>query len=91
MGYYSFEAIARQPVAIPYPMILLDSGLNVFTAQTDDLENLLATLKAEGVTVRKVHQLDGLAPVPATETLLLPNERDNEVLQLSHGSKKSDP
>lgn len=87
MGYYSIVGIAKQPVAIPDPMIMLDTGLNVFTAQTDDLDGLLVTLKNEGVLVQKVHQLDGHTPVEASETMLLPHER--EAHRLEHGKTGS--
>lgn len=76
MGYYSIIAIAKQPVAIPDPMVMLDRGMNVFTAQTDDLDGFLATLKNEGVTVQKVNQLDGLDAVKPEDTLLLASERE---------------
>lgn len=74
MGYYSFVAVARQAVAIPDPLILLDKGRNVFTAQTDDLDGLLETLKRENVEVVKVAQLDGVAPSYPQDNLLLPGE-----------------
>lgn len=86
MGYYSIVAVARQPVAIPDPMVMLDKGVNVFTAQTDDLDAFLKTLKNEGVTVQKVNQLDGLEPVPSN-SVLLPEER--ALLDGAHGEGDS--
>ena len=85
MGYYSIVAVARQPVAIPDPLVLLDTGLNVFTAQTDDLEGMLDALKNEGVTVKKVNRLDGLPSVEPKATLLLPGE--SEELLLGQGDE----
>lgn len=73
MSYYSFVAIAQRPVGIPDPMILLDSGVNTFTAQTDDLEGLLDILKNEGVTVTQVNKLDDHEEGTAQD-LLLPGE-----------------
>lgn len=81
MGYYSFTALAKNPVAIEDPLILLDSGVNVFTAVVDDLEGLLARLKSEGVTVQQVNKLDGLEPVPP-DSLLLPGEDPSALIPL---------
>ena len=73
MGYYSFVAFARHPVSIPDPLILLGSGLNTFTAVTDDLEGLKALLENEGVDIRETHRLDALESVPP-DSLFLPSE-----------------
>jgi len=73
VGYFSFTAIAQNPVAIESPLVMLDRGVNTFTAVVDDLDDFLARLRAEGVEVKAINQLDGLKPVPP-ESLLLPGE-----------------
>ena len=90
MGYYSIVAIASHPVGIARPGVLLDTGVNVFTAQTDDLQGFLKTLKDEGVTVQRVHQLDGLGPVPK-ESMLLPHECEIVQLLQPEGHEEADP
>ena len=81
MGYYSFVAIARQPVTIADPLILLGEGINAFTAHTEDVDELVKLLENEGVEVREFHRLDELEAVPVAEGLLLPGEA-SDVLQL---------
>ena len=81
MGFYSFTAIARHPVAIEDPLILLDAGVNAFTAVVEDLDDLLTRLKAEGVEVKQVNKLDGLGPV-SPDSLLLPGEDPSALLPL---------
>lgn len=81
MGYYSFVALAKHPVTIPDPLIMLGRGVNTFTAMTRDLKGLLAVLRNEGVDVRQVNRLDGLDPVPP-ETLLLPGESPEALMPL---------
>jgi len=73
MAYYSFVAFAKHPVTIPDPLVMLGEGINTFTAMTEDLEWLLGALRAEGVEIKQVNQLDGLKPVPV-DSLLLPGE-----------------
>jgi hypothetical protein len=73
MGYFSFTVIAQNPVGIESPLVMLDRGVNTFTAVVDDLDAFLARLKTEDVEVKQVNQLDGLEPVPP-ESLLLPGE-----------------
>lgn len=74
MGYYSFTALAKHPVGIPDPMIMLDTGFNVFTAFTNDLEGLLGVLKDEGVEVQQINCLDKHEPVTLQQSVLLPGE-----------------
>lgn len=73
MAYYSFVAFAKHPVTIPDPLVMLGEGINTFTAMTEDLEWLVKALRAEGVEIKQVNQLDGLKPVPI-DSLLLPGE-----------------
>lgn len=70
MAYYSFVAIAQQPVGIPKPMLMLDAGVNVFTAVVDDLDHLLALFKEEGVVVRQMNRLDAHEPNDSSDILL---------------------
>lgn len=79
MGYYSFIAVARQPVAIPDPMVMLDTGRNVFTAQTDDLEAFLKQLVEEGVVVQQVHRLDTFEAVNSEVSLGLPDDLSPQI------------
>jgi len=81
MGYYSFVALARHPVALPDPLVMLGEGVNVFTALVDDLPDFLSTLAGEDVEVKQVNALDGLDPVPV-ESLLLPGEEPTPALRL---------
>ncbi len=74
VGFYSIVAIAKQPVAFPDPLILLDRGLNVFTVHTDDLEELREKLKTEGAEILQANRLDDHQPLNPSETLLLPGE-----------------
>lgn len=74
MGYYSFIAIAPHPVGVKDPLIMLDKGVNTFTAVTDDVDGLVAHLESEGINVTQINQLDGLEPVPPEASLLLPGE-----------------
>jgi hypothetical protein len=52
---------------------MLGKGINTFTAMTEDLEWLVKALRAEGVDIKLVNQLDVLEPV-TTDSLLLPGE-----------------
>jgi hypothetical protein len=81
MGFYSFVALARHPVALPDPLVMLGEGINVFTAVVEDLPDFLSTLAGEDVEVKQVNALDGLDPVPA-EALLLPSEEPPPALRL---------
>lgn len=74
MAYYSFKVVAKYPVAMINPLIMVDTGFNVFTAVVDDLPSLLDRLAEDGVEVQEINQLDGLAAVSVTDTLPLPDE-----------------
>lgn len=80
MGYYSIQAISPGIVGVAEPLIALDRGFNVFTAQTDDLDGLLAHLKAEGVEIRQVNRLDEHEPVAPEDSILLPGETPEGLL-----------
>lgn len=72
MAYYSFIVFSHKEVGIEDPYILLDVGMNVFSAATFDLEGLLSQLKAEGVVVKKVMCLSDHEPVTMDQTFKLP-------------------
>ena len=92
MAYYSFVAIARQPVGIPNPLILLDTGVNTFTAETNDLDGLLAQLEAEGVNVTQVNKLDDFEEVTLQDLPLLPAEASllPPLLELEQNENQAD-
>jgi hypothetical protein len=73
MALYSFVVIAQQPSGLIDPMIMLDKGLNVFTAEVSDLEVFKAQLSDEGVEVKKVNRLDDFQGTTPTD-LQLPGE-----------------
>lgn len=86
MAYYSFVVIARQPVGIPKPMVMLDAGVNVFTVVVDDLDTFLSRLKDEGVTVQQMNRLDVSEPgspqdllVEGANNLMLPERVDDGI------------
>jgi len=74
MAYYSFVASVKTVTGIPGPMILLDTGVNVFTAQTDDLEGLLSLLREHEVKVIEINKLDDFDAVLASDLPVLPGE-----------------
>lgn len=90
MAFYSFTAIAQQPVGIPDPMILLDKGLNVFTAHTDDLDGLLKQLEDEGVTVTQVNRLDQHEENQPGDLLLPGESADQHPLLLDVDGQEAD-
>lgn len=83
VAYYSFVGIAREPVCIDDPLILLDTGFNVFTAHTNDLDGLVKRLTEEGVTVKQTFCLSDHEP-SRPEDLLLPGQSS----PLSFGSNE---
>jgi hypothetical protein len=88
-GLFSIVARAKDLVVIPERHIALDAGVNVFSVVTDDLDVLLAHLKTQGVTVDKVQRLDQLEPVDPRESVLLPGESPEVLLQLETGAPKT--
>jgi len=73
MKQYSIVAMAKHPVAIPDPLIMLDEGHNAFTVMTDDIADVLELLAGEGVTVQSYNHLGQDGP-PRLEDELLPGE-----------------
>lgn len=59
-------------------MVLLDTGLNVFSAEVKDLDGFLKHLRTEGVEVRQFNRLDAHMPSQASD--LLVEEREPEQL-----------
>ena len=82
MALYSFVVIAQQPSGIVDPMVMLDKGLNVFTAEVADLDDFLEQLKDEGVVVKTMNRLDEFEAVDSSD-LQLPGE---DLFALSEGS-----
>jgi hypothetical protein len=73
VAYYSFVVLAAHPVAIPNPMVLLDTGVNTFTALVEDLDEFTKLLANEDVTIKQANQLDKFEQ-QKPEDLLLPGE-----------------
>lgn len=73
MKQYSIVATAKYPVAIPDPLIMLDTGHNVFQVMTADIADVLELLENEGVTVQSYNKL-GQDEAPRLEDELLPGE-----------------
>lgn len=84
-GHFAIVARAKDLVVIPERYIALDAGMNVFNVVTDDLDGLLAHLKERGVTVDEVRRLDQLAPVDPKDSVLLPGEAPEVLLELNQG------
>lgn len=74
MGFYSVICRARRTVVVPDRTIALGKGINTFNIETGDIDGVVEHLRAEGVEVDKVAQLDGLEPVDPNQSLLLPGE-----------------
>lgn len=72
-GFFSFTVIAKKPVGIPSPMVFLDTGLNVFAAQIDDLELFKILLGEEGVEIKGINCLDEFE-TPKPGDIFLPDE-----------------
>lgn len=70
MAYYSFVVLARQPVGFPKPMVMLDAGMNVFSAEVEDIALFSAQLKEEGVTVQQMNRLDAHEPGNPSDIVL---------------------
>jgi len=73
MALYSFIVIAQKPSGIVDPMVMLDKGLNVFTAEIPDLDGFLIQLKDEGVVVKTMNRLDDFEAGDSSD-LQLPGE-----------------
>lgn len=80
MAYYSFVATAKEPIGFQDPLICLDTGVNIFTAHTDDIDELLKLLVSEGVQVTQVNRLDQFEEVTLADLPLLPRERAEMLL-----------
>lgn len=75
MAYYSFVVVAKHPVGIPSPLVLLDTGRNVFSAEVSDIEAFKETLADANVSLKELHRLDAHEPGSFTD-LLLEGETD---------------
>ena len=75
MAYYSFIVTAPRPFMVERPMVLFDTGLNVFSAMVDDIDEFVQRLRDEGAEVKQFTRLDGDAlGDPTPQDLLLPGE-----------------
>lgn len=74
MPFCSFVVIAQHPLGITKPLVALDTGVNTFNANVDDLEAFKKYLESEGVVITRVFELDAKTDVDSTD-LLLPGER----------------
>ncbi len=70
MAYYSFVVVAPQPIGFPKPLLILDQGVNVFSAEVANVEEFLQSLRAEGIEVREVNRLDEFEPTKLTDLLI---------------------
>ncbi len=90
MGFYSIVAVAKQPVAFPDPLLLLDRGRNIFTVLVEDLEELREKLKDEGVEILQANRLDVHQPLDPSETLAMTDEERGLLLHASCVEKPED-
>ncbi len=70
MAYYSFIVVAKHPVGIPQPLVLLDTGINVFNAEISDLEEFKALLENEDVLIKETNRLDAHEAGSSADLLL---------------------
>lgn len=70
MALYSFVVIAQQPSGLLDPMVMLDKGVNVFTAEVANLEDFKLQMEAEGVEVTQVNRLDDFESFMSTDPQL---------------------
>ena len=70
MAYYSFVVTAKYPVGIPQPLVLLDTGHNVFNAEISDIEEFKSLLENEDVVIKEMHRLDAHEAGSSTDLLL---------------------
>lgn len=70
MALYSLIVVAQRPSGLMDPMVMLDKGMNVFTAEIADLDEFLKQLKDEGVEVKTVNRLDDFEATDASDLLL---------------------
>ena len=64
MRYFSIVAFAKGEAELPEHRVTLDSGVNVFSIYTDDVDAVIAQLVEQGVQVQSVHALDAFESVP---------------------------
>lgn len=88
-GFYSFVVNAKTPVGIERPMVLLDEGVQVFTAVVEDLDAFKQRLKDEGVEVRQVNRLDEHEAIEPYASL--DGTPPDPTLALTNGASTPDP
>jgi len=82
MGHYSVQAFCRDLIIDEAEEIVLDSGTNVFSVITDDIEGLTARLEEKGATIKSVDQLDELEAVAPVEDQMKAFGLDSEMPEL---------
>lgn len=78
MAHYSMVVISRCPVSFVDPLVLLDTGRNVFTAQVRDIVAFRQALKDEGCVLVCEYPLDASLDEQkvAAQNLLVPSMLD---------------
>jgi hypothetical protein len=82
---YSLVATAPAPIILTKPPITLEAGRNVFTALTDDIEGLVATLVSLGAAVLQVNALTQPRTTPSD--MVLDGESPVDVLGVDYGGR----
>ena len=59
MSFYSVAAFSTISWQSQEPLVFIEPGVNAFTVTTQDIEALVSRLKAEGIRIDAVNQLDG--------------------------------
>lgn len=62
-AHYAVRAFCRGLVVDETEKVVLDSGVNVFSVVTEDIEGLTARLVEQGAEIQGVDRLDALDPV----------------------------
>lgn len=62
-AHYAVRAFCRGLVADETEKVVLDSGVNVFSVVTEDIDGLTARLVEQGAEIQGVDRLDALDPV----------------------------
>jgi hypothetical protein len=59
MSFYSVAAFSTISWQSQEPLVFIEPGVNAFTVTVDDIDALVSRLKAEGIRIDAVNQLDG--------------------------------
>lgn len=69
-GFYSFRVYSPHEIMIPANFVSLDEGMNTFNCHVDDIDSFVSALKAEGVRIDQMNQLDAPDPDPGEPSRL---------------------